>query len=105
MSNAYLSNTNGVAAPVAADTAALNEDWLAVILGLLIFVLGLAALVHLDLIGWVVSTPVWGDLGQALNPASKGYAALGGIGALLVTYVALTVVLSAGAAALKRDVK
>ena len=60
-----------------------------------------AALVHIDLIGWVVSTSVWSNFGQALGPASKGYAALGGIGALLATYVALTLVLSAGAAALK----
>ena len=69
-----------------------------------IFVLALAALVHVDLIGWVVYTSVWSNFGQALGPASKGYAALGGIGALIATYVALTVVLSAGAAALKSDV-
>ena len=42
---------------------------------------------------------------QALGPVSKTYAAIGGIGALLATYVALTIVLSAGAAALKSDVK
>ena len=87
------------------STALLNEDWLAVILGLFIFVLGLAALVHVDLIGWVVSTSVWSNFGQALGPASKGYAALGGIGALIATYVALTLVLTAGAAALKSDAK
>ena len=86
-------------------TALLNEDWLAVILGLFIFVLGLAALVHVDLIGWVVSTSVWSNFGLALGPASKGYAALGGIGALLATYAALTLVLTAGAAALKSDVE
>jgi uncharacterized membrane protein YadS len=90
----------------AAEPAALiDEDWLAVILGLGIFVLGLAALVHVDLIGWVVSTAVWSRLGQALGPASKSYAALGGIGALVATYAALLVVLSAAAAALKTDVK
>src|ERR1700722_5375426 len=87
------------------STALLNEDWLAVILGLFIFVLGLAALVHVDLIGWVVSTSVWGNFGQALGPASKGYAALGGLGALLATYAALTLALSLAAAALKTDVK
>ena len=61
------------------STALLNEDWLAVILGLFIFILGLAALVHVDLIGWVVSTSVWSNIGQALGPASKAYGALGGI--------------------------
>ena len=94
-----MSNATFAAAPApspsAADSAAaLNEDWLAVILGLAIFVLALAALVHVDLIGWVVSTAIWSDFGKALGPASKAYAALGGAGALIATYVALTVLLS-----------
>jgi len=74
-------------------------------LGLAIFILALAALVHVDLIGWVVTTSVWSNFSQALGPASKGYASLGGIGALIATYAALTLVLSAAAAALKSDVK
>ena len=52
----------------------ISEDWLAVILGLAIFVLGLAALIHVDLIGWVVNTSVWSSFSQALGPASKNYA-------------------------------
>jgi len=106
MSNAYVTDIRApsAAAPAPA-TASINEDWLAVILGLLIFVLGLGALIHVDLIGWVVSTAVWSNLGQALGPASKSYAWLGGVGALVATYVALLVVLSLGAAALKNDVK
>jgi len=109
MSNATLT---GLGPHTAAEPAArlneaksFNEDWLAVILGLAIFGLALAGLVRIDLIGWVVSTSVWSNLGQALGPVSKNYAAIGGIGALLATYVALTIVLSAGAAALKSDVK
>jgi uncharacterized membrane protein YadS len=103
MSNAALTDIHMPG--TAEQSALLNEDWLAVILGLFIFVLALAALVHTDLIGWVVSTAVWSDFGKALGPVSKGYAALGGFGALIATYVALTLVLSAGAAALKTDVK
>ena len=103
MSNAYV--TDFRVPSTTESTAVLNEDWLAVILGLFIFVLSLAALVHVDLIGWVVSTSVWSNFSLALGPASKGYAALGGVGALLATYVALTLVLTAGAAALKSDVK
>jgi hypothetical protein len=103
MPNAYV--TDFRVPSTTESTALLNEDWLAVILGLFIFVLGLAALVHVDLIGWVVSTSVWSNFGQALGPASKGYAALGGIGALIATYAALTLVLTAGAAALRSDVK
>jgi uncharacterized membrane protein YadS len=103
MSNAYLT---GIQPQRAVESAArLNEDWLAVILGLAIFILALAALVHVDLIGWVVSTSVWSNFGQALGPVSKGYSSLGGVGALIATYAALTLVLSAGAAALKSDVK
>src|SRR5580704_18279811 len=85
--------------------ARLNEDWLAVILGLAIFMLALAGLVHVDLIGWVVNTAVWSSFGQALGPISKNYAALGGIGALIATWAALTIVLGAAVAALRSDVK
>jgi uncharacterized membrane protein YadS len=83
----------------------ISEDWLSLIIGLSIFVLSLAAIVNVDLLGWVVTTAVWVDVGKALNPVSKSYASLGGFGALLATYVALLVVLSAAAVALKADVK
>src|SRR6201993_2720430 len=90
----------------ASETAPrISEDWLSVIIGLVIFVLALAVLANVDLIGWVVTTSVWSNFGQALGTASKTYAPLGGAGALLATYVALLVVLSAAAVALKADVK
>ena len=102
MSDTWLNNI----APPRADgvTAPINEDWLAVVLGLAIFVLALAALVNVDLVGWVVTTSVWINLGQALKATSTSFASLGGVGALIATYVALLVVLSAGAAALKSNV-
>ena len=87
-----------------AVTAPITEDWLAVVLGLSIFVLALAAVVNVDLIGWVVTTSVWSNLSQALKATSKDFSSLGGIGALVATYVALLVVLSAGAVALKANV-
>src|SRR5262249_44301680 len=83
----------------------ISEDWLSVWLGFLVFVLSLAALIGTDLLGWVVTTAVWVDLSKALAPASKGYAALGGIGALIATYAALLVALTAGAALMKANVK
>ena len=86
-----------------AVTAPINEDWLAVVLGLAIFVLALAALVNVDLIGWVVTTSVWSNFSQALKATSKDFSSLGGIGALFATYVALLVVLSACAVALKAN--
>jgi uncharacterized membrane protein YadS len=88
-----------------AVTSPINEDWLAVVLGLAIFVLALAALVNVDLIGWVVTTSVWTNLGQALKATSKDFSSLSGIGSLVATYVALLVVLSAGAVALKANVR
>jgi uncharacterized membrane protein YadS len=102
MSDTTLNNV----APPRADgvTAPLSEDWLAVVLGLAIFVLALAAVVNVDLIGWVVTTSVWSNLSQALKANSTSFASLGGVGALVATYLALLVVLSAGAAALKSNV-
>ena len=86
------------------DTKGLSEDWLSVWIGLLIFVLSLGVLGGADLLGWVVSTQVWVDLSKALGTTSKAYAGLGGVGALIATYVALLVVMTAGAAALKANV-
>ena len=81
----------------------ISEDWLSVWIGLLVFVLALGMLAGTDVLGWVVTTSVWTDLSKALNPVSKAYSALGGVGALVATYVALLVVMTAGAAALKAD--
>ena len=61
-----------------AVTAPISEDWLAVVLGLAIFVLALAALVNVDLIGWVVTTSVWSNFSQALKATSKDFSSLGG---------------------------
>ena len=83
----------------------LSEDWLSLIIGLFIFVLALAGITNVDLLGWVVTTSVWNDVGKALGPVSKSYASLGGFGALVATYVALVVLLSAAAVALKSDLK
>ena len=84
---------------------ALSEDWLSVWLGFLVFVLALGTLVGADLLGWVVSTSIWAELAKALAPVSKTYAGLGGVGALIATYVALLVVLSIGAKLLNADLQ
>ena len=83
----------------------ISEDWLSLIIGLFIFVLALAGIANIDLLGWVVTTSVWNDACKALGTVSKSYASLGGFGALVATYVALLVVLSAAAVALKSDIK
>src|SRR6266702_3432122 len=83
----------------------ISEDWLSVWIGLLVFVLALGMLAGTDILGWVVTTGVWTDVSKALNPVSKAYSALSGVGALIATYVALLVAMTAGAAALKADLK
>ncbi|MBR1223006.1 putative sulfate exporter family transporter [Bradyrhizobium sp. U87765 SZCCT0131] len=83
----------------------MSEDWLAVVLGGLVFVLALASIGGTDLLGWAVTTSVYTSLSQALAPAAKAYAGIGGAGALLATYVALVVVLSGAVAALGADVR
>lgn len=93
-----------VSEPVALK-ARLTEDWLAVAIGLLVFGLALLSAFGADVLGWAVSTSVYTDLSQALNPITKSYAWLGGGGALVATYVALLVVLSAGVVILGGDVK
>jgi len=85
-------------------TQGISEDWLSVWIGLLIFVLSLAVLAHADLLGWVVTTSVWTDLSKALGTASKAYAGIGGGAAIIATYVALLIVMTAGAVALKANV-
>src|SRR5215475_12287515 len=101
--------TGNEAAPRRADNVELapriSEDWLSLIIGLFIFVLALAGIANVDLPGWIVTTAVWVDVGKALGTVSKSYASLGGFGALVATYVALLVVLSAAAVALKSDIK
>jgi uncharacterized membrane protein YadS len=107
MSN--ISQTADWASAGRADNVALapriSEDWLSLIIGLSIFVLALAGLANADLLGWVVTTTVWTSLGQALKTVSNSYATLGGVGALVATYLALLVVLGAAAVALKSDLK
>jgi uncharacterized membrane protein YadS len=85
--------------------ANLTEDWLAVGIGLLVFALALVSIGGTDLLGWAVTTSIYTDAAQALGPFAKAYGWLGGAGSLLATYAALTLVLSAGVAALGADVR
>src|SRR6201996_672525 len=93
-----------VSAPIALK-ARLNEDWLAVVIGLSVFALALASISGADLLGWAVTTSVYTDLSKALSPFAKAYAGLGGGGALVATYASLLIVLSAGVATLGADVR
>jgi hypothetical protein len=66
----------------------ISEDWLSLIIGLFIFVLALAGIANVDLLGWLVTTSTWTEVSKALGTVSKSYAWLGGFGALVATYLA-----------------
>src|ERR1700730_7947476 len=93
-----------VSEPIALK-ARLNEDWLSVAIGLLVVGRALVSVTGTDLLGWAVTTSVYTDVTQALNPFAKAYASLGGGGSWLATYAALLVVLRAGSATLGADVR
>jgi len=82
----------------------ITEDWLAVCIGLFVFVVSLGLLVGADLLGWAVTTSVWTVPGKALAPVSKGYPHLPGLAALLLTYLAMLAILAIGAKALGANV-
>ena len=82
----------------------VTEDWLAVGIGILVFALALFSVSGIDLLGWAVTTSVYTDLAQALAPFAKGWAWIGGGASLVLTYMALLMVLSAGIAALGGNV-
>jgi uncharacterized membrane protein YadS len=83
----------------------INEDWLAVFIGLFIFAVSLATFLEADLLGWAVKTSVWTNLSTALGPVSNTYAGLPGVVYLIVTYVFFLAVMSIGAIALGADLK
>src|SRR5262245_64515912 len=102
-----MANTSAAVVEARSGTArswSPTEDWLSLVIGLLVVALALAGTKGQALLGWVVSTSVWTDVTVALAPTSKVYGWLGGLGALLATYAALLLVLTLAAAALGANV-
>ncbi len=83
----------------------MSEDWLALCIGLFVFVLSLGLLFGKDILGWAVTTSIWTTPAKALGTASKNYAHLPPLVALAATYVFMLVLLSVGALALRISVK
>jgi hypothetical protein len=77
---------------------AISEDWLAVAIGLAIFVLSLGPLVGLDLLGFAAAPKTWIEPGHAVQPVGVSYATLGGPLALALTFGFVLLLLLAAAA-------
>lgn len=56
----------------------ISEDWLSLILGLIVFALSLGVFQNIDILGWGVTTKMWTDIGKANGVVSKGYQPLSG---------------------------
>lgn len=56
----------------------LSEDWLALWLGLFIFVISLFTFGGTDLLGWGINTSVWTDPAKAMSPVSKSFKGISG---------------------------
>ena len=83
--------------------SAFNEDKVALLLGCIIFILGLGKFAGLDLLGWVVKIGMWVDSPvDAWKPATKGMMA--GWQSLLATYVFVTGLLAIGVKLMKGNV-
>ena len=51
----------------------ISEDWLALWLGLFIFVLSLGVFGDFDILGWGISTKTWTESSKAMQPISKTF--------------------------------
>jgi uncharacterized membrane protein YadS len=56
----------------------ISEDWLALWLGLFIFILSLGVFGGTDILGWGINTSVWMDPAKAMSPVSKTFQPLKG---------------------------
>ena len=90
---------------VQAAQRGISEDWLAVWIGLLVFVLSLGLPFGSDLLGWAVTTSVWIAPGKALAPVAKSYAKLPPAASLLATCGFVLAVLLLGARAMRVNLK
>ena len=81
-----------------------KEDWWALWVGLLIFVLGFGPFVNTSILGWVFKGTVWLDPAKAVTTANPSYQWLGWW-SVLATFVFLCAVLSLGVWTMKYDLK
>jgi uncharacterized membrane protein YadS len=76
---------------------ALNEDRLALAIGLLLFLIASLGVTGVEPFGWGLKTNVWLNPGKIMTPMSSKFASLPGLASLIFTYFAMAVVLGTGA--------
>lgn len=82
-----------------------TEDWWALWIGLLVFLLSLGAIVRMDLLGWGATTQVWLHITDSVSTVSKTYSGLPAIVALFLTYLFLLVIMSLGVRVMRLHVR
>ncbi|AFM27399.1 putative sulfate exporter family transporter [Desulfomonile tiedjei] len=82
-----------------------SEDWWAVWLGGFVFLLGLGPIVNLDILGWVVKTPVWIDFAKSAAPVSAGYKGMSGLTSSLLTFFFILAITTVGVIGMGGNVK
>jgi len=80
----------------------LSEDWLALMIGLFLFLVSLAGLAGADVFGWAIKTNVWTSVSQIMTPVSRNFPQVKGIAALILTYFLLLGILTVAAKAVLR---
>src|SRR5438876_3076246 len=70
-------------------TPKVSEDWLALIIGLSLFLVSLGGFGGVDVFGWVVKTNVWTEAVQSMTPVSRDFPRVKGIASLIFTYLLL----------------
>ena len=51
----------------------ISEDWLALFLGLIIFLLSVGVFLKMDILGWAAGNAVWTDISKSTAPISKAF--------------------------------
>jgi hypothetical protein len=101
-----MSETAPTALPVPAKSfchPVLNEDWLALALGLGLFVVALLGVTGHEPFGCGIKTSVWLEPGKILTPMSAKFAKVSGLASLGLTYIVMALVLGIGAGLLGRS--
>jgi uncharacterized membrane protein YadS len=75
----------------------LSEDWLALAIGLFLFLMALLGTLGFEPFGWALKMNVWTNPAKMITPVSSRFATVPGLAALILTYVFTAVVLCIGA--------